>query len=75
MNNIFHFTYFLPEDQNIAKGVNIEAESMVEAIAIFNLDFGGIEPINVVNKNLYANIRTENITQEEIDELEKQMGL
>ena len=73
MNNTFHFTYFLPEDQNIAKGVNIEAESMIEAISIFNLDFNGIEPINVVNKNLYANIRTERVTQQEIDELYKEV--
>jgi len=63
--NTFHFTYFLNGDQNISKGVNIEAESMIEAIATFNLDFDGIEPINVVNKDLFSN--------NQIEETEKQM--
>jgi hypothetical protein len=45
----YHFTY-IPEDSAYSKGVNIEAESMLEAIASFSRDFT-IEPLSCVDRD------------------------
>lgn len=49
----FHITYYEKPTDKYCKGLNIEADSMIEALAIFNLDYNGIEPITVLNKKQF----------------------
>lgn len=52
---VYHVVYFAKIDDRVSKGVNIEAESMLEAIAIFTKDYD-VDPFSIVLKNevLYA---------------------
>ena len=52
---VYHVVYFAKVDDRVSKGVNIEAESMLEAIAIFTKDYD-VDPFSIVLKNetLYA---------------------
>jgi hypothetical protein len=52
---VYHVVYFAKVDDRVSKGVNIEAESMLEAIASFVKDYD-VDPFSVVLKNeiLYA---------------------
>ena len=52
---VYHVVYFAKVDDRVSKGVNIEAESMLEALASFVMDYD-VDPFSIVLKNetLYA---------------------
>lgn len=52
---VYHVVYFTNVNDRVSKGVNIEAESMLEAIASFNMDYD-VDPFSIVIKTetLYA---------------------
>lgn len=52
---VYHVVYFAKIDDRVSKGVNIESESMLEAIATFVRDYD-VDPFSIVLKTetLYA---------------------
>ena len=52
---VYHVVYFAKVDDRVSKGVNIESESMLEAIATFVRDYD-VDPFSIVLKTetLYA---------------------
>jgi hypothetical protein len=52
---VYHVVYFANVNDRVSKGVNIEAESMLEAIASFSKDYD-VDPFSIVIKTetLYA---------------------
>jgi hypothetical protein len=48
----YHITFYKAIGDEYSTGVNIQAESMLEALAQFNLDFNGIDPFLIVEKNI-----------------------
>jgi hypothetical protein len=52
---VYHVVYFAKIDDRVSKGVNIESESMLEAIATFVRDYD-VDPFSIVIKTetLYA---------------------
>jgi hypothetical protein len=52
---VYHVVYFAKVDDRVSKGVNIESESMLEAIALFVKDYD-VDPFSIVLKTetLYA---------------------
>jgi Txe/YoeB family toxin of Txe-Axe toxin-antitoxin module len=52
---VYHVVYFAKVDDRVSKGVNIESESMLEAIASFVKDYD-VDPFSIVLKTetLYA---------------------
>ena len=52
---VYHVVYFARLDDRVSKGVNIESESMLEAIATFVRDYD-VDPFSIVLKTetLYA---------------------
>lgn len=48
----YHITFYKASGDEYSTGVNIQAESMLEALATFNHDFGGIDPFLIVEKNI-----------------------
>lgn len=52
---VYHVVYFAKVDDRVSKGLNIEAESMLEAIALFVKDYD-VDPFSIVLKTetLYA---------------------
>jgi hypothetical protein len=56
---VYHVVYFAKVDDRVSKGLNIEAESMLEAIASFVMDYD-VDPFSIVLKNetLYASKST-----------------
>jgi hypothetical protein len=52
---VYHVVYFAKVDDRVSKGVNIESESMLEAIATFVRDYD-VDPFSIVIKTetLYA---------------------
>ena len=62
----YHIVYFKNTWDQYSKGVNIFAESMIEALASFNMDNEGIEPFSIVMKTNYELIRVCNVCTDEI---------
>lgn len=56
---VYHVVYFTKDNDRVSRGVNIEAESMLEAIAYFTKDYD-VDPFSIVLKNetLYAKPKT-----------------
>ena len=56
---VYHVVYFANVNDRVSKGVNIESESMLEAIASFVKDYD-VDPFSIVLKNetLYASKST-----------------
>lgn len=52
---VYHVVYFAKVDDRVSKGVNIESESMLEAVAMFVRDYD-VDPFSIVLKTetLYA---------------------
>jgi hypothetical protein len=52
---VYHVVYFTKENDRVSRGVNIEAESMLEAMAFFTKDYD-VDPFSIVLKTevLYA---------------------
>jgi hypothetical protein len=52
---VYHVVYFANVNDRVSKGVNIESESMLEAIALFVKDYD-VDPFSIVLKTetLYA---------------------
>lgn len=52
---VYHVVYFANVNDRVSKGVNIESESMLEAIATFVKDYD-VDPFSIVLKTetLYA---------------------
>ena len=50
----YHITFYKASGDEYSTGVNIQAESMLEALATFNKDFNGIDPFLIVEKNIYV---------------------
>jgi hypothetical protein len=46
---VYHVVYFAKVDDRVSKGVNIESESMLEAIATFVRDYD-VDPFSIVLK-------------------------
>jgi hypothetical protein len=55
----YHITFYKAFGDEYSTGVNIQAESMIEALAQFNHDFGGIDPFLIVEKNIQQLLMTQ----------------
>jgi hypothetical protein len=55
----YHITFYKALGDEYSTGVNIQAESMIEALATFNHDFGGIDPFLIVEKNIQQLLMTQ----------------
>ena len=64
--NVYHITFFKSKDNRYSTGVNIEAFSMLEALANFNKDYEGIDPFSIVEKTNYELIRDCNVCTDEM---------
>jgi hypothetical protein len=48
----YHITFYKALGDEYSTGVNIQAETMLEALAAFNHNFNGIDPFLIVEKNI-----------------------
>lgn len=62
----YHIVYFKNTGDKYSKGVNVFAESMIEALASFNMDYEGIEPFSIVMKTNYELLRVCSVCTDEI---------
>ena len=62
----YHIVYFKTPIDKYSKGINIEAFSMLEALANFNKDYEGIDPFSIVEKTNYELIRVCNVCTDEM---------
>lgn len=62
----YHIVYFKNTGDKYSTGVNVFAESMIEALSSFNMDYDGIEPFSIVIKTNYELLRVCNVCTDEI---------
>lgn len=62
----YHIVYFKTPTDKYSTGLNIEAFSMLEALASFNKDYEGIDPFSIVEKTNYELIRVCNVCTDEM---------
>jgi len=62
----YHIVFFKSVGDKYSTGVNIFAESMIEALSSFNMDYDGIEPFSIVIKTNYELLRVCNVCTDEM---------
>ena len=62
----YHIVYFKNTGDKYSTGVNVFAESMIEALASFYMDNERIEPFSIVIKTNYELLRVCNVCTDEM---------